>query len=67
MFIHIDSIIARADKVTACHVRYMTLQVFIEGISTPLEQVYSSPAEARKAMDSFARMVKLALDKSANL
>ena len=67
MFVNIDSIIARADKVIACHVHYMTLQVFIEGVSTPLEQVYSSPAMARKAMDSFAGMVKLALDKSANL
>ena len=65
--IKIDSIIVRADRVIGCDIECATLRVYVEGVPTPLTHGYANPAKARKAQESFAEVLKKALDKDTKV
>lgn len=61
--ISIGSISVRSDKVIGSDVEGMSLRVYLEGVSTPLKQTYTSYNKAREAQEKLYVALRLALDK----
>lgn len=61
--ISIGSISVRSDKVIGSDVEGLSLRVYLEGVSTPLKQTYTSCNKAREAQEKLYVALRLALDK----
>jgi hypothetical protein len=61
--ISIGSISVRSDKVIGSDIEGMSLRVYLEGVSSPLKQTYTSINKAREAQEKLYVALRLALDK----
>lgn len=61
--ISIGSISVRSDKVIGSDIEGMSLRVYLEGVSSPLKQTYTSCNKAKEAQEKLYAALRLALDK----